>query len=104
MVYFCNASAGIQSVLASGADYFAHNQVANVREKQTDKGTVVIAARAIDRFNFVAHPSVTINPETHVILGSSCDCGESRLGICRHVIPVLVTDDLFVTCGFYVPA
>ena len=91
MLHFCNTTAEIRSVLDSGAEFFRRNRISDVQEYRTDQGTVVLRARAIDSFNFVARPAVTVDPEKRLLLSSTCDCGEGRLGLCRHAVALLLS-------------
>ena len=91
MLHFCNPDTEIQAIIDSGAAFYSRNRVSNIREERFDDGTIVLRAKAIDAFNFVSHPAVTVDPVHRLILSCVCDCGESKLGLCRHGVALLLS-------------
>ena len=81
----------IRRAVREGAAFLEANTIRNCKETSNDDGSVTLRAKAVDRFQFVVRPSVTVDPERHAIVSCACDCENGRDGLCCHVVALLLS-------------
>jgi len=90
MLFVSGDNSTIRQIIYDGAAFLRENQIRNVKEHPHDNGTVTLSAKAVDRFQFVLRPEVTVDPAHQRVVGCRCDCGSSFLGLCRHGAALLL--------------
>ena len=82
---------GISRILRDGAEFYKNEKISRLVQEGHDDGTVTLRAKAVDRFQFVMRPTVTVDPEHQRILSSECDCREGAMGLCKHAVALLLS-------------
>ena len=91
MLQYFGERRAISQILRDGAEFYKNNKISRLVQEGHDDGTVTLRAKAVDRFQFVMRPAVTVDPERQLILSSECDCKENSLGLCKHAVALLLS-------------
>lgn len=87
--YFGDRTA-IARTIRDGAAFYRENKISRLLQEGHDNGTVTLRAKAVDRFQFVLRPEVTVDPKRQLILRSVCDCNNGQ-GLCKHAVALLLS-------------
>ena len=91
MLHYAGNLTAIRKAIREGAEFLESNTLRSRKETSNDDGTVTLRAKAVDRFQFVMRPTVTVDPERHTIVSCDCDCEKGRNGLCCHVVALLLS-------------
>ena len=91
MLQYAGSRAAVRKAIREGAAFLRDNTIRSRREISNDDGTVTLRAKAVDRFQFVMRPTVTVDPERQTIVSCACDCEEGALGLCSHTAALLLS-------------
>lgn len=91
MLYYSGDPAAIAETISEGTAFLQENSLKDLRELSNPDGTVTLKAKAVDRFQFVTRPSVTIDPGRKTVISCICSCKKGKTGLCPHVAALLLS-------------
>lgn len=88
---------------AKGRSWLEHYRLSRRTETWQDNGSVLIKGKAIDSFNFVSRPWLSVSSSGREITGCGCDCAASKqeYPLCEHCAALALS--LLENCEAFSP-